>query len=88
MTIRLNVKISVSDQGRNVTVWSDEMRDLPGIEEYTGIGQTIPEAVEDYFNTLPETIFIEDDIILKTADFSYDLIKPYEVEHCDQFITF
>ena len=88
MTIRLNVKISVSDQGKSVMVWSDEMKDLSGIEEYTGIGLDIPGAVSDYFDSLPETIFIEDDIVLKTADFNYDLIKPYEVEHCDQFITF
>ena len=68
-------------------VWSEEMKDLPGIEEYTGVGLNIPGAVSDYFDSLPETIFIEDDIILMTADFNYDLIKPYEVEHCNQFIT-
>ena len=67
MNIRLNVKISVSDLGKNVSVWSDEMKDLPGIEEYTGIGLDIPGAVSDYFDSLPETIFIEDDIVLKTA---------------------
>ena len=88
MTIKLNVKISVSDQGKSVMVWSDEMKDLPGIEEYTGVGLDIPGAVEDFFDSIPKSIFIEDGITLKKIDFSYDLIKPYEVEHCDQFITF
>ena len=45
------------------------MKDLPGIEEYTGVGLDIPGAVSDSFDCLPETIFIEDDIVLKTADF-------------------
>ena len=67
MTIALRVKISVSDQGRSVMVWSDEMKDLPGIEEYTGVGLDIPGAVEDYFDSLPETIFIEDDIEIGRA---------------------
>ena len=88
MTISLRVKISVSDLGKSVMVWSESRKDLPGIEEYTGIGTDIRSAVDDYFESLPETIFIEDEIVLKTKNFSYDLVKPYEVEHCNQVVVF
>ena len=88
MKILLNVKISLYGDRKSVSVWTAHNPVLSGIEDITGIGNTITEALDDFYSSLPDFYMIDKETTLQSEDITYDLVKPYAVEHCDNIVMF
>lgn len=79
MTLKLNVLITVTDEGRIFSVWSDNLKELPWISQFEGHGENISSAVDDYFLHLPDNIVVDDEIIIRSCDIKYSLKRPFKV---------
>ena len=88
MKSKLNVRINVTGQGKIFTGWPNSHEYLPGLEFYTGQGQSTSEAVEDLFMNFPDRFCIEDGISIETVSLEHELHRPFEVVHSDVIRTF
>ena len=79
MTIRLNVLITLSNAGKTFSVWAEDTPHCPELELYEGHGQSLSSAVEDFFENLPKTFFIDDETAFASSKISYCIKRPISV---------
>lgn len=78
MTLKLNVLITITDSGRVFSVWSDCIKEVPWINLYEGHGDSLSDALEDYFLNLPANFIIDDERMLHPCDINYALKRPFK----------
>ena len=81
MTLKLNVLITISDNGKSFSVWSDALKELPWINLYEGHGSNLSEAIDDFYMSLPDEIIVDDDINIQSAEILYSLKRPYKISY-------
>lgn len=81
MTLKLNVLITISDNGKSFSVWSDALKELPWINLYEGHGSNLSEAIDDFYMSLPDKIIVDDDINILSAEILYSLKRPYKISY-------
>ena len=79
MNIYLNVRVTITDDGRRFTVWSRPHRYLPGIEFYTGMSDSLNGAIRSLEDVLPDSFAIDDEISIKTTSLNPIISRPFEI---------
>lgn len=79
MVIRLNVLITVSGTARTFSVWSDKRSELPWIDIYEGHGTSLAAAVDDFYESLPDELIIDDDTFITPSAINYALKRPFKI---------
>jgi hypothetical protein len=88
MTLKLNVLITISAEGKSFSVWSDALKELPWINMYEGHGSNLSEAIDDFYMSLPDKIIIDDDINIQSAEIYYLLKRPYKISYSESIRIF
>ena len=88
MKILLNVRINLTDDGKVFTVWARPHRYLPGIEFHTGTSDSLPEAIRNLEDSLPETFAIDDEILVKKSHIEPVLLRPFDIVKSNRIRTF
>lgn len=88
MTLKLNVLITISDNYKTFSVWSDSLKELPWINLYEGHGTNLSEAIDDFYMSLPASIHVEDDINIQSSEILYSLKRPYKISYSDSIRIF
>ena len=81
MVLKLNVLVTVSETTRLFSVWTDKQNELPLIEIYEGHGVSLSSAIDDFYDSLPEEIIVDDEVILSSSEISYVIKRPFKVSH-------
>lgn len=79
MTLKLNVLITITDCGKTFSVWSDSIKEIPWINLYEGHGESLCDAIDDYYLRIPEKLIIDDERTLCSIDIKYALKRPFKV---------
>ena len=80
MTVTLNVLITLTSSGKIFTVWSEPIAGITGIDMTTGAGFTITDAVDDWYDKLPQYFFIDDENSVYKERLKYKIKRPLMVE--------
>lgn len=88
MKIKLKVRVNLTKEGKVFTVWPKSHEFLPGIEFYTGHGDSTNMAVEDLLMKLPEDFTIDDEYSVRTASLEPVLVRPFEIVQSDRIRVF
>ena len=80
MTITLNVLITLAGPEKVFSIWSDPIADIPGIEFAVGGGFTITDAVDDWYDKLPDYFFIDDETSIYKERLQYKIKRPFMVQ--------
>lgn len=79
MKIRLNVRINITQEGKVFTVWPRPNRYLPGVEFYTGMSHSLPGAIADLMESLPQSFAIDDEICVVKSTLECIPARPFEI---------
>ena len=80
MTITLNVLITLAGPQKIFSIWSEPIANLPGIELAVGGGFTISDAVDDWYDKLPDYFFIDDETSFYKERLQYRIKRPFMVQ--------
>jgi hypothetical protein len=80
MTITLNVLITLTGEDKLFSVWSEPISEIIGIEMAVGVGFTITDAVDDWYDKLPSYFFIDDENTVYKERLKYKVKRPFMVE--------
>lgn len=88
MKIQINVRVNLLSDHKTYTVWARPHQHLPGVEFYTGQGQSLNDAVEDLFNAFPEQFVIDDEIQVSSKQIDWTPRRPFEMVRSESIRTF
>lgn len=79
MKIRLNVRINITHEGKVFTVWPRPNRYLPGVEFYTGMSDSLPEAIVELMESLPQSFAIDDEVCVVKSSLECIPVRPFDI---------
>ena len=88
MKIQINVRVNLLSEHKTYTVWARPHQHLPGVEFYTGQGQSLNDAVEDLFNAFPDQFVIDDEIQVSSKQIDWTPRRPFEMVRSESIRTF
>ena len=88
MKILLNVRINLTETGRIFIVWARPHRFLPGIEFHTGMGETLPMAIDNLSESLPDYFCIDNELSVRSDKFEYVFKRPFDILKSKSLRTF
>lgn len=88
MKIQINVRVNLLSDKKLYTVWARPHQHLPGVEFYTGQGQSLNDAVEDLFNAFPDQFVIDDEIQVSSKQIDWTPRRPFEMVRSESIRTF
>ena len=88
MKIQINVRVNLLSDHKTYTVWARPHQHLPGVEFYTGHGQSLNDAVEDLFNAFPDQFVIDDEIQVSSKQNDWTPRRPFEMVRSESIRTF
>lgn len=81
MVLKFNVLVTVSETARIFSVWTDKLNELPWIDIYDGHGPSLSSAIDDFYESLPKEIIVDDEVILSPSEISYAIKRPFKVSY-------
>ena len=88
MKIQINVRVNLLSDHKIYTVWARPHQHLPGVEFYTGQGQSLTDAVEDLFNAFPDQFVIDDEIQVSSKQIDWTPRRPFEMVRSESIRIF